>query len=184
MQIKKADIDGNKNDVYDAEFKANKEIQLEVIKIESDFIPGPVEDGRKETHERVFERRMLAMKLRVLGLSYDEIGVKTGTTRYVAFNDVKIMMRQRQKERMELADTLIELEDARLDFVSKAITKQVADGNLKAVDRYLAVSKRRCEMLGLDQPKRIDVGASLQDGWSGVLKEFGIEPNNNETADQ
>lgn len=54
-------------------------------------------------------------------------------------------------------DQLVALEVDRLDHLLQAVWPDALAGKLGAVDRCLAISKRRCELLGLDAPSKHEV---------------------------
>ena len=71
----------------------------------------------------------------------------------------------------EPAEEVLKLELERLDVATRAIAKQVRDGHLGAIDRWLRIIESRARFLGLHAPKESDVLMALK-----VLAENGILP--------
>jgi hypothetical protein len=108
--------------------------------------------------EQLKERRVEAVRLRVNGIGYREIGAALGIAGNTAHNDVKTEL---QAQAVEAATELRALEYGRL---SKAYAKAMevmdaASGEmaLKAVDRIERLSRSMRVLFGLDVPVRIDV---------------------------
>jgi hypothetical protein len=108
--------------------------------------------------EQLKERRIEAVKLRVNGIGYREIGAALGVPGNTAHSDVKTEL---QAQAVEAATELRALEYGRL---SKAYAKAMevmdaASGEmaLKAVDRVERLSRSMRVLFGLDVPVRIDV---------------------------
>jgi hypothetical protein len=61
-----------------------------------------------------------------------------------------------------------------LDMATVAISPLVEEGNLKAIDRWLRISERRCRLLGLDKAPRpqMDILMALK-----ILAENGVLPS-------
>lgn len=96
------------------------------------------------------DRHFKALELRKKGLSYvdiaKELGYKSAQTAHAA---VKSGLK---KTLAEPANELRTLELNRLDEALKAIWAKVLEGDYKAIDRLILISKRRGELLGLDAP--------------------------------
>lgn len=94
------------------------------------------------------EKAKLALSLRKQGYSLEEIARQCGfADRSGAFRSIK-----RELDRIpapEAAD-LRKLETERLDEALKMVYPKVQKGDLWAVDRLVAISKRRSEVTGMD----------------------------------
>jgi hypothetical protein len=62
----------------------------------------------------------------------------------------------REKESKDV-ETIVAVEIDRLDALHRAVWPDAMEGKLGAIDRCLAISKRRAELLGLDAPSKHQV---------------------------
>lgn len=99
------------------------------------------------------ERRSRAVHLRREGLTLREVADELGVSVYTAWNDIQTAVRDIPKEE---ADLLRQQEADRLDALQHAIWEAAIAGDLHAVDRALKIIERRCRLLGLDAPTRIE----------------------------
>ena len=113
------------------------------------------------------ERRSRAVDLRREGLTLMEVANELGVSVYTAWNDIQTAVRDIPKEE---ADLLRRQEADRLDNLQRAVWDDAIAGDLHAVDRVLKIIERRCRLLGLDAPTRIecpaadlDLGAAVRD---------------------
>ncbi len=98
------------------------------------------------------ERKLQALELRKAGVSYQVIAEQLGYSGASgAFAAVKAALRDTLREP---AQELRELELSRLDAALLAVWRRVQAGDEKAIDRMLAIMKRRSELLGLDRKPR------------------------------
>ncbi len=126
------------------------------------------------------EREVQALKLRQSGYTYLEIGAELGCSAPTALRCVRNSLERLAKQNTVEAKVLLALELARLDELYRAayavlgavhpLTSGGAvvehDGEaltdhgptLRAIDRLLRISERRCALLGLNAPKH-DPGA-------------------------
>lgn len=118
----------------------------------------PAGRRRSWNAEELKQRRVEAVRLRVSGIGYREIGVALGISGNTAYDDVKTEL---QAQAVEAATELRALEYGRL---SKAYEKAMgildeSSGELalKAVDRVERLSRSMRVLFGLDVPVRIDV---------------------------
>jgi hypothetical protein len=84
-------------------------------------------------------RRREAIKLRLAGMTFDEIGARLTCSAPYAYRMVSAELERMAAEAHENTAALRELEAARLD----------------AVDRFVRISARRAALLGLDRPTKI-----------------------------
>ena len=99
------------------------------------------------------ERRTQAVHLRREGLTLREVADRLGVSVYTAWNDIQTAVRDIPKEE---ADLLRQQEADRLDNLQRAVWDDAIAGDLHAVDRVLKIIERRCRLLGLDAPARIE----------------------------
>jgi AraC-like DNA-binding protein len=97
-------------------------------------------DARKDTE---------ALRLRSDGLTYEEIARRMGCHKATALRRCERALGDIPRE---VADDYRKLEDLRLDELSVVLWPLVQEGNLQAIDRLLAISKRRAKLWGLDAP--------------------------------
>ena len=57
----------------------------------------------------------------------------------------------------ETAKDMVSIENARFDRMLNSIWEKVEDGDVRAVDTALAISRERRKMLGLDEPEKFQV---------------------------
>lgn len=122
------------------------------------------------------EREVLALKLRQGGRTYLEIGAELGCSAPTALRCVQKSLGRLAKQNTAETQGLLALELARLDALSVEAYKvleaehpltsggavvehggQVLTDHgpvLRAIDRLLKISERRCALLGLNAPER------------------------------
>lgn len=106
------------------------------------------------------DRRVRALELRKQGLSYREIAQKTGYASAASARRAVLSLLRRVLR--EPAEAVRDLELARLDKLLQSLwPRAVFDGDLGAVDRILAIMRRRAELLGLDAPRKTELSATL-----------------------
>lgn len=103
------------------------------------------------------ERRSRAVHLRREGLTLREVAAELGVSVYTAWDDTQSAVRDIPKEE---ADLLRQQEADRLDALQRAVWEAAIAGDLHAVDRVLKIIERRCRLLGLDAPARIEYPAT------------------------
>lgn len=103
------------------------------------------------------ERRSRAVHLRREGLTLREVADELGVSVYTAWNDIQTAVRDIPKEE---ADLLRQQEADRPDALQRAVWEAAIAGDLHAVDRVLKIIERRCRLLGLDAPTRIEYPAA------------------------
>jgi hypothetical protein len=131
-----------------------------------------------DARERAHQRRLDVAQLRQEGYRDQyQIAVILGVSKSTISNDFAIVNRWWREQAAVAVDEEIHLELSRLDAALRVVMPLVAKGNLKAVDRLLAIIDRRIRLLGLEAPKRLYV-ASQQ-----VVREYvGIDPVNFDSA--
>ena len=131
----------------------------------------PDEAPAADSRDRSGEREAHALGLRRLGAEYDQIvqlvGLPTAADAYTA---VQAELDRTPRESRE-EQWLLELE--RLDALQLAIWDRLLEGDLEAVKLCLAISCRRCVLLGIDGPPLLDL--------QGPLDECSLEGGSPET---
>ena len=98
------------------------------------------------------ERKLQALELRKAGATYRAIAEQLGYRSVSgAYKAVATALKDTLREP---AGELRELEATRLDAAQLALWRRVTNGDEKAIDRLLAIIKRRMELFGLAAPKR------------------------------
>ena len=90
-----------------------------------------------------------ALRLRSDGLTYETIAQRMGCHKSTALRRCERALIEIPSE---IADNYRKLEDLRLDEMSMVLWPLVEKGSLQAIDRLLAISKRRAKLWGLDAP--------------------------------
>lgn len=104
------------------------------------------------------ERRSKAIALRLAGADYEAIATRLGyASRGAAYTDIDRAMQSAVAEQEQEAAVLRQVELARLDRLQAGIWTTALAGNLKAVDTTIKIIDRRCKLLGLDAPQRLEV---------------------------
>jgi len=104
--------------------------------------------------------RKLAMKLRqqkvldmrLLGESLRWIGEKLGVSHETVRTDLDLKGDRLDESTQEKKGQMRTLEALRLDFALSAISGQVTEGSLQAVDRWVRIGVERRKMFGIDAP--------------------------------
>lgn len=104
------------------------------------------------------ERRSKAVAMRLAGIDYDTIAQRLGySDRGAAHKDISRALEQNVAELSRNADVLRQEELQRLDRLQAGVWAAAAAGDTKAVDTALKIIDRRCKLLGLDAPQRVEV---------------------------
>ncbi len=104
------------------------------------------------------KKRVEALRLREMNWTYDQIGAKLGVSR----SRVGRMIEQELKQLIpeEEREHLRQLELRRLDRLARPHWAKATGGDLKSAKFLLALSRRRCAMLGLDKPFKEETGGA------------------------
>lgn len=111
-------------------------------------------DRNSQTQPRMItakQRRAEAVKLRTIGLTFEQIGERLGITKQAAHKTVTRALQDMSGKLSETTSDLITLEKERLDRMQFAVWPGVLNGNLGAIDKALHIMERRAKLLGLDQ---------------------------------
>jgi hypothetical protein len=99
------------------------------------------------------ERRIRALELRKMGITYQLIGKALGVSETQARRDVKAVLERRiEQDQSHLAEQR-QLELERLEMVLNALAQKVRAGDAAAIDRWLKACDLRRRLLGLDAVK-------------------------------
>lgn len=98
------------------------------------------------------EREGVALKLRMTGMTYEDIGNQMGVSKNGAYKAVMRALGKLNAQVVEGADKLRTLELQRLDALYTQMYSQAERGNQGAVDRCIKIQERRAKLLGLDLP--------------------------------
>jgi hypothetical protein len=98
--------------------------------------------------------------------------------------DLSSALNKLQPAYLETAAELVQIEAHRFDVMLNSIWDKVTNGDVKAVDAALSISRERRKMLGLDEPDKIQVdwkvtlAQLIQSGDitpADIVKDFGEE---------
>jgi hypothetical protein len=104
------------------------------------------------------ERRAKAVQLRIAGASWETIAQSCGyASRGAANTDVTRAMEAATAEACRNADVLRQLEITRLDRLQQAVWAEAIKGDQDAIRTVLGIIDRRCKLLGLAAPTRMEV---------------------------
>jgi DNA-binding CsgD family transcriptional regulator len=108
----------------------------------------------------VRERERVAVQLRIEGLTYDEIGDRLGVSRPMAS---RIVNRAMNRVLREPVGQLVDLEAARLDALWQAMLPRALAGSARHAEVCVHICARRCQLLGLDQPHKLEMRMSVEE---------------------
>jgi hypothetical protein len=106
------------------------------------------------------ERERLAVELRVEGCTFAVIGARLGVSDRMAS---RIFHRAMDRVLREPVGQLIELESARLDALWRAAWPKALAGSARHIECCVRISERRCRLLGLDQPSKLEMRMSVEE---------------------
>lgn len=109
-------------------------------------------------------RAQRALELRGAGATYQAIGEALGITKQAAHEAVKKAMAEVAEIVKSEAETVREMELARLDRMQVGLWTRATEGDARAVETVLKIMERRGRLLGLElpQPMTGTEGASLE----------------------
>ena len=111
----------------------------------------------KAQRAKTAERRRRAIELRLAGATYEQIAETLGySSRAAAYVDIDRALRAALAEQHQEADMLRHQELARIDTLQRSVWDAAMQGDLRAVDVALRCIDRRCRLLGLDAPQRVE----------------------------
>ena len=85
-------------------------------------------------------------------------------------NDVKILLGRLQREQVSDVEQWVTVECRRLDTALNAIWDRVQKGDLRAIDRFMAIQNQRAKYLGLFKPVHVTLtDDQLLEEYQGLL---------------
>jgi len=129
------------------------------------------------------ERREHALRLRIGGMTFQQIGNQLGITFQSAHALVVHALDDLSKKCAENAEQLRGIELQRLDVAQAAIWGKVINGDTVAITCLLRILERRARLLGLDAPVKQDV-TSLGDRLSNVVIYLPQKDEENDDTDE
>ncbi|KAB7850133.1 hypothetical protein [Streptomyces mobaraensis] len=104
------------------------------------------------------ERRTKAIAMRLAGVDFETIAERLGyASRGAATKDLIRALEIRHAEQGAQAEVLRSVEAQRLDRLQAAAWALALQGDLKAIETVVRIIDRRCRLLGLDAPARMEV---------------------------
>lgn len=98
------------------------------------------------------------IQLRKEGKSLDEIATVFSVTRQAVHQRLSKALQEFAKESLNSKREVLALELERLDELYLTARAKAVTGNIAAIDSCLRVMDRRAKLLGLDAPKKIEIG--------------------------
>lgn len=108
-------------------------------------MPGPDKTSPEAIEKR--KRMVQALRLRETGAHYRQIGDALGVSTSTAHAYVSDALKELTREP---AESVLQMELARLDTLTLSLWKDATAGHLKAIDRVLRIMERRAKLVGLD----------------------------------
>ena len=115
--------------------------------------------GKSET-KTVLKVRVLSMRQK--GHSYRTIGRELGIGKSTVARYLRESLAELNALEIEQVGHLRQLELSRLDYMLTTLESEVDVGTPKALDTALKIQERRCKLLGLDAPEKIEQTASVR----------------------
>jgi hypothetical protein len=122
------------------------------------------------------EKHRQALELRKAGADFRSIAAQLGYASVASAH--RAVTAALRRAVIEPAAEVIALETARLDRLLMAVWPACLTGDLAAIDRALAISKRRAALLGLDAPIKREITGTLvlRDFASRAAEAAGLDP--------
>lgn len=122
-----------------------------------------VDSINAETRFTLQEKVAQAMEMYNSGISLRAIGVDLGYAPRGAVRSARRLIERGLKEIISLeAEKMRAVEAMRYDAAQAAIWDKVLKGDYGAIDRFLAISDRRCKLFGLNQAQDTNVKQLVQ----------------------
>lgn len=106
---------------------------------------------------RALDKRIAALDMRRQGMTYRQIAQALGLANpgnaHRMVSDELALIRERYRES---SAEMFQLELERLDLLWQALMPAVEAGNTRAAMACVAISKRRCALLGLDKTQPVE----------------------------
>ena len=117
----------------------------------------PSESITQAKRVKAAERRQEAVKLRIAGATFQQIGDRLGMTRQGAHVTIKRYLYETAKATEESADELRVLELQRLDALQASHWSDAMKGDIQKTLAILRIMNRRAALMGLDAPVRAEI---------------------------
>ncbi len=101
------------------------------------------------------EKKEKAIRLRLGGLSFAEIGRQLGVSRTMAFKYINSELKELAAKATHSAEQLRQMELLRLDKLTTSLWLKAAGGDVYAIDRVLKIMERRAKLTGIDGPQKV-----------------------------
>lgn len=112
-------------------------------------------NSRQRVSGAVMEEQ--AIRLRMTGASYSQIGKALGCTKQNAHRAVTKALKETRERVAESAVQLVQIQNQRLDALIMAMWPAAQKGDAKAVIAIDRLMRRRAALNGLDAPKQSDI---------------------------
>jgi hypothetical protein len=125
------------------------------------------------------------MRLRIEGLTFDEIGKEMGVSPVRAFEIIKEELALLNEKRAETAEECIRIELTRLDAMLKPLWAKCKAGDISAQAAVLRLMDRRARLLGLDFADRKEDKSGTGNVTVNIIEEvvqLNGKPSNADTA--
>ena len=115
--------------------------------------------GNKTKHRgyAVQQRTKKALALKNSGATYAEIAEALGVSKSTVCTDIRTAIADITKEE---ADIQRQIEINRLDRLQRGVWEKALRGDIPAQQQALRIIDRRCRLLGLDLPQRVEVSTA------------------------
>jgi hypothetical protein len=115
---------------------------------------GKSRNSRSKSTARVREEK--AIKLRMAGATYQQIGDHLGITKQAAWLAVDRVLKRTEQRANENAPKMRALQGRRLDAMLMALWQKVEAGDPKAIAQAVRIQERHAKLFGLDAPTQVE----------------------------
>lgn len=126
------------------------------------------------------KRRASVALLYKAGYTQREIAAELNIGLGTVNKDIGLLRKHWQDQQDEIDDAF-ELDVQRLNEALKAIAQRVLNGDLKAIDRWLAILARRAKMFGYDAPQKtqtdLEIRAAEQIQYVDIVQPQAVSSN-------
>lgn len=122
------------------------------------------------TEAAIEARRAAVLKLRIEGHSERYIAAQLGVSKTTVHEDIGASLVELADERLEATESWRDLHLARLERLVAAVWPKAEGGDDFAIDRVVKLLKSEARLLGLEAPKKIELG-----GTEVVFRVNGVE---------
>lgn len=108
------------------------------------------------------ERQSKAYALRLQGKTLKEVAVEVGVSTATAQRLVDAEISRVTSQRDDSIKKQQQVVSDRLDYLIRALWERVEQGDVNAISAVTKIEERRCKLLGLDEPQRIQASVELE----------------------